>query len=39
MLHKEEHLIIPGKPGEAYILTTDAEGQSYHNLWHLTLSP
>jgi hypothetical protein len=37
--NSREHLIVPGKPGEAYILTTDVEDQSYHNLWHLTLSP
>jgi len=33
-----DHLIVAGKPGEAYILTRDFYGSSHH-LWRLTLGP
>jgi len=35
----QRHLIVPGKPGEAFILTDNFEDPSHHNLWRLTLGP
>ncbi|MEI9477880.1 MAG: kelch repeat-containing protein [Deltaproteobacteria bacterium] len=38
--NSREHLIVPGKPGEAYILTCEMTlDEPPHHLWHLTLGP